>query len=32
MPGVSNRGNRKQGVGYTGVGKLEEQKGEELTQ
>lgn len=33
MPGVSNRGDIKQGIGYTGVGKLEEQKGEaELTQ
>lgn len=28
MPGVSNRGDIKQGIGYTGVGKLEEQKGE----
>lgn len=33
MAGVSNRGYIKQGIGYTGVEKLEEQKGEgELTQ
>lgn len=29
MPGVSSRGDIKQGIGYTGVGRREEQKGEE---